>query len=146
MQTRVVPPALPASPLPWPLPQPLIEAMPRRLWMSPRLAALAHAVALVACAIAVAFWGAARNNQTLITRIGADLGRYSMIPAAHDAAKRDALQALVADRDQLDRYSRTGVPLGLSFGMYRGAQLMPALNQAIATLPAAAASTCGGHA
>ncbi|MGF6874686.1 hypothetical protein OKW35_004158 [Paraburkholderia sp. MM5477-R1] len=41
MQTRVVPPALPASPLPWPLPQPLIEAMPRRLWMSPRLAALA---------------------------------------------------------------------------------------------------------
>ncbi|MBB5459706.1 OmpA family protein [Paraburkholderia sp. Cpub6] len=133
MQTRVVPPALPASPLPWPLPQPLIEAMPRRLWMSPRLAALAHAVALVACAIAVAFWGAARNNQALITRIGADLGRYSMIPAAHDAAKRDALQALVADRDQLDRYSRTGVPLGLSFGMYRGAQLMPALNQAIAT-------------
>ncbi|WP_121325062.1 OmpA family protein [Paraburkholderia sp. RAU2J] len=133
MQTRVVPPALPASPLPWPLPQPLVEAMPRRLWMSPRLAALAHAVALVACALAVASWGAARNNQALLTRIGADLGRYSMIPVAHDAAKRDALQALVADRDQLDRYSRTGIPLGLSFGMYRGAQLMPALDQAIAT-------------
>lgn len=133
MQTRVVPPALPASPQPWPLPQPLIEAMPRRFWMSPRVAALAHAVALIACALAVAFSGAARNNQALLTRIGADLGRYSMIPATHDAAKRDALQALVADRDQLDRYSRTGVPLALSFGLYRGAQLMPALNQAIAT-------------
>lgn len=132
MQTRIVPPALPASPLPWPLPQPLIEAMPRRLWMSPRQVALAHAIALVACALAVAFWGAARNNQALLTRIGADLGRYSMIPAAHDTAKRDALQALVADRDQLDRYSRTGVPLRLSFGLYHGAQLMPALNRAIA--------------
>ncbi|WP_027194899.1 OmpA family protein [Paraburkholderia sprentiae] len=133
MQTRVVPPALPASPLPWPLPQPLIEAMPRRSWISPRLAALAHAVALVACALAVTFWGSATNNQALLSRVGADLGRYSMIPAAHDAAKRDALHALVADRDQLDRYSRTGVPLRLSFGLYRGAQLMPALDEAIAT-------------
>lgn len=133
MQTRIVPPALPASALPWPLPQPLIEAIPRRLWMSPRLAALAHAIALVACALAIAFWGAARNNQALLTRIGADLGRYSMIPAAHDVTKRDALQTLIADRDLLDRYSRTGVPLRLSFGMYRGAQLLPALDQAIAT-------------
>lgn len=133
MQTRVVPPALPASSLPWPLPQPVIESMPRRLWMSPRLAALAHAVALVACALAVAFWGAARNNQALLTSIGADLDRYFVIPAAHDAAKRDALQGLVADRDRLDRYSRTGVPLRLSFGLYHGAQLMPALNQAIST-------------
>jgi outer membrane protein OmpA-like peptidoglycan-associated protein len=133
MQTQVAPAAVTASPLPWPLPQPLIEAMPRRLWMSPRVAAFAHALALLACAAAVACWGAAKNNQALLTRVGADLGRYSMIPAAHDAAKRDALQALVADRDQLDRYARTGIPLRLSFGMYRGAQLMPALNDAIAS-------------
>ena len=122
-----------ASPLPWPLPQPLIEAMPRRHWRSPRVAAFAHALALLACTVAVAFWGAAKNNESLLTRIGADLGRYSMIPAAHDAAKRDALQALATDRDQLDRYSRTGVPLRLSFGMYRGPQLIPALNKAIAS-------------
>ena len=133
MQTRVVPSALPASPLPWPLPQPLIKAMPQRLRVSPRVAGLAHAMALVACALAVAFWSAARNNQALLTRVGADLSRYSTIPAAHDTAKRHALQALVDDRDQLDRYSRTGVPLRLAFGLYRGAQLMPVLNQAIAT-------------
>ncbi|HWX11210.1 MAG TPA: OmpA family protein [Trinickia sp.] len=133
MQTQVAPAAVADSPLPWPLPQPMIEAMPRRLWMSPRMAAFAHALALLACAAAVACWGAAKNNQALLTRVGADLGRYSMIPAPHDAAKRDALQALVGDRDQLDRYARTGVPLRLSFGMYRGAQLMPALNDAIAS-------------
>ncbi|WP_244136985.1 OmpA family protein [Burkholderia pyrrocinia] len=133
MQTHVVRAPAMVSPLPWPLPQPLIEALPRRYWMSPRRVALAHVLALVACAAAMAFWGAAKNNEALLNRIGADLGRYSMIPAARDAAKRDALKALVADRDQLDRYARTGVPLRLSFGMYRGAQLMPALNDAIAS-------------
>jgi outer membrane protein OmpA-like peptidoglycan-associated protein len=81
----------------------------------------------------VAFWASARNNEALLNRIGADLGRYSMIPSAHDAAKRNALQALVTDRDQLDGYARTGIPLRLSFGMYRGAGLMPALNDAIAS-------------
>lgn len=121
------------SPTPWPLPQPLIAAMPQRRWMSPRLAALAHALALLACAAAFACFFSGRNNQTLLTRIGADLGRYSMIPAAHDAARRDALQALVADRDELERYGRTGVPLRLSFGMYRGGRAIPLLDDAIAS-------------
>ncbi|RQZ14842.1 OmpA family protein [Burkholderia sp. Bp9031] len=133
MQTCVARTVSAASPTPWPLPQSLIEAMPRRYWMSPRQASVGHAFALLACAAAVAFWGAARNNEALLDRIAADLGRYSTIPAKHDAAKRDALRALVADRDQLDRYARTGVPLRLSFGMYRGAQLMPVLNNAIAS-------------
>jgi outer membrane protein OmpA-like peptidoglycan-associated protein len=56
-----------------------------------------------------------------------------MIPAAHDTARRDALQALVTDRDQIDHYARLGVPVRLSFGMYRGAPLMPVLNDAIAS-------------
>lgn len=133
MQTRVIRADAAASALPWPFPQPLIDAMPRRHWMSPRMAAFAHALALVACAAAVAFWASAKNNEALLNRIGADLSRYSKIPATHDAAKRDALQALVADRDQLDRYARAGIVLRLSFGMYRGAALMPALNDAIAS-------------
>jgi outer membrane protein OmpA-like peptidoglycan-associated protein len=125
-----------ASPAPWPLPQPLIQALPRRLWVSPRTAAVAHAIALVACAGALAIWGSAKNNQALLTHIGTDLGRFSKIPADHDTARRDALQALVSDRDQLDRYGRTGVPLRLSFGMYRAATLMPVLNEAIASYQA----------
>lgn len=132
-QTRVARRACAASPTPWPLPQPLIEAMPQRYWMSPRRAAAIHALTLLACAGAFAFWGAARNNEALLDRIGDDLGRYSMIPAEHDAAKRDALQVLRGDRDQLDHYARTGIPLRLSFGMYRGAQLLPVLNDAIAS-------------
>lgn len=133
MHTHVTRPAVAASALPWPLPQPLIEAMPRRYWISPRMTAFAHALALVACAAAVAFWASAKNNAALLTRIDSDLSRYCTIPASRDAAKRDALQALVADRDQLDRYARTGLPIRLSFGMYRGARLTPALNDAIAS-------------
>jgi outer membrane protein OmpA-like peptidoglycan-associated protein len=133
MQTCVTRAGVGASPLPWPLPQPLIEAAPRRYWMSPRRAACAHALALLAWAAAAAFWSTAQNNEALLDRVGSDLGRYSMIPAAHDNAKRDALRALVADRDQLDRYARIGVPLRLSLGMYRGEQLLPALDSAIAS-------------
>ncbi|WP_373559867.1 OmpA family protein [Burkholderia sp. AU16741] len=133
MQTQVARVTTTASPTPWPLPQSLIEAIPRRYRTSPRQAAVGHALALLACAATVAFWGAAKNNEALLDRIAADLGRYSTIPETHDTAKRDALQALVADRDQLDRYARTGIPLRLSFGMYRGAQLIPMLNNAIAS-------------
>jgi outer membrane protein OmpA-like peptidoglycan-associated protein len=122
-----------ASPMPWPLPQPLIRAMSQRPWMSPRVIALAHALALVTCAAAAACLFSTQHNQALLTRIGADLGRYSMIPASHDTAKRDALQALVADRNELQRYARTGTPLPLSFGLYRGAGLIPPLNEAIAS-------------
>lgn len=133
MQTQVTRADAPASSLPWPFPEPLIEAMPRRYWVSPRATAFAHALALVACAAAAAFCASATNNDALLTRIGSDLAGYSAIPATHDAARRAALQTLVADRDQLDRYARTGIPLRLSFGMYRGARLIPALNDAIAS-------------
>ncbi|AOK61324.1 flagellar motor protein MotB [Burkholderia ubonensis] len=129
----VAPRALPGSTTPWPLPQPLIEAAPQRAWRSPRIAAVGHAFAIVACAATVAIWGAAKNNEALATRIGEHLARYNAIPQTHDAAKRDALRALVSDRNQLDRYARTGVPLRLSFGMYHGRNLLPPLNDAIAS-------------
>ncbi|RQR66278.1 OmpA family protein [Burkholderia sp. Bp9125] len=132
-RVAIVPRALPGSAAPWPLPQPLIEGAPRRVRMSPRIAALGHTLAIVACATAAAAWGAAKNNEALMARIGEHLVRYDAIPAAHDAAKRDALRALVSDRDQLDRYARTGVPLRLSFGMYRGHELLSPLNGAIAS-------------
>ncbi|SEB21153.1 OmpA family protein [Paraburkholderia sartisoli] len=134
--SRITPPPVAASPVPWPLPQPLIEAMPRRLWVSPRLTAVAHAIALLAFAGALAIWGSAGNNQALLSRAGADLDRFSTIPVAHDNARRNALQALVADRDQIDRYARLGVPLRLSFGMYRGDAVMPVLDTAISSYEA----------
>lgn len=132
-QTRVAPANVDATPTPWPLPQSLIEAMPRRVAMSPRVAAFAHAIGIAALALGAACLGAGRNNAALLDRIHADLDRYASITPDHDAARRDALRSLVADRDELDRYARTGEPLKLSFGLYHGATLLPALNTAIAS-------------
>lgn len=133
MQTDVTPAPTSASPLPWPLPQPLAEAMPRRVRPSPRLSALAHALTVLACAASAAFWAAAENNAALLERVNADLARYSATPSTEAAARRDTWQTLVADRDELARYARTGVPLRLSFGMYQGQHLIPPLNDAIAS-------------
>ncbi|WP_250494675.1 OmpA family protein [Caballeronia sp. GAWG1-1] len=132
MQTRVIPAVVAGSPAPWPLPQPLIAAMSQRVRASPRHVALAHVGAMCALALAVAFWGAGRNNAALLTRIGGHMERYAGIAPEQDAGRRDALHALIADRDELDRYGRSGVPLRLSLGEYHGAPLMPSLNTAIA--------------
>ncbi|RQU83821.1 OmpA family protein [Burkholderia cenocepacia] len=132
-RTGIAPPALPASALPWPLPQPLIDAVPRQAKRSPRVTAVAHVVAIAACAATAAICAAAVNNAALMARIGAHLERYARIPATQDAAKRDALRSLASDRDQLDRYARIGVPLRLSFGTYRGSPLLPLLDDAIAS-------------
>lgn len=133
IRTQIRPQVWPASLSPWPLPQQLIDSLPMRAWISPRKAALAHAIALLAIAGALATWEAASNNQRMLSRIGAELSRFSAIPSKHDEARREALRALVAERDQLARYARTGVPLRLSFGMYRGAPLKPAIDNAIAS-------------
>lgn len=130
--TRVVPAALEASTGPWPLPQPIIEGLPPHAWLSPRWRALAHAITLVAAAAVVAFWCAAHNNTVLLRQIAVDLKHYNQTPTDQDAARRAALATLVADRDRLDWYTRTGIPLRLSFGMYRGATLRSALDETIA--------------
>ncbi|SAK55599.1 OmpA family protein [Caballeronia hypogeia] len=132
-QTCVAPARVDASPAPWPLPQPLIEALPRRRVASPRAAACGHALGIAALAAAVAFFGAGRHNADLIERVSADLTRYTQLTPDQDAARRDALKALVADRDELDRYARAGAPLRLSLGLYRGDRLLLPLNTAIAS-------------
>jgi len=132
-RTHLTPPHFSASNSRWPLPQALIAALPQRAWISPRMRALAHAFLLIAAALALAGWAAATNNHGLLTHASDNIARFTSIPAANDAARRDALATLTADRDRLERYQRTGVPLHLSFGMYRGAAALSALNAAIAS-------------
>jgi outer membrane protein OmpA-like peptidoglycan-associated protein len=126
-------PAYPASTGRWPFPRPLITALPRRLWISPAVRACAHAVIILAAVWALASWCAARNNHKLLAQAEQDLARFVRTPAANDATRRDALKALTADRDRLERYQRTGIPLHLSVGMYRGATVLPLLDTAIAS-------------
>ncbi|VVE16969.1 flagellar motor protein MotB [Pandoraea cepalis] len=130
---RVQPAGAPASPRPWPMPHPFIAAMRRRPHMSTLTRTCVHLVTLFACAGAFAFWAAGKHNETLLGAVQDHLARYARVAPGHDLAKREALQRLVEDRDQLDRHARLGVPLRFSFGMYRGAHLMDPLHQAIAS-------------
>jgi outer membrane protein OmpA-like peptidoglycan-associated protein len=133
VRTRVGAPPCEATGAPWPLPQPLIEAMPQQAWMSPRLRALLHSLCLLAGATGIAFWCATYNNKILLAQTSEHLSRFASIPATYDEARRDALNALVSERDRLDRYQRVGVPMRLDFGLYHGAAVIPALNNAIAS-------------
>jgi outer membrane protein OmpA-like peptidoglycan-associated protein len=132
-RTGVGVPSCSATAAPWPLPQPLIEAMPQRAWMSPRWRALAHALCLLALAVGAAFWSAAYNNRTLMAQTSELLERFASIPASRDETRRAALNALMNARDRLDRYRRVGVPMRLDFGLYHGAAIVPALDKAIAS-------------
>lgn len=132
-RTRLGAPPCAASAAPWPLPQPLIDAMPQQTWMSPRLRAFAHALCLLACAAGIAFWCAGVNNKALLAQTSEHLSRFASIPVAHDEVRRGALDVLVAERDRLDRYQRIGLPMRLDFGLYHGVALIPVLNDAIAS-------------
>ncbi|VVE88350.1 flagellar motor protein MotB [Pandoraea bronchicola] len=133
VHTRVRPASAQASTQPWPLPHPFLAAIHRRPHLSALSRTVVHALTLLACASTFAFWAAGKNNESLLSRVQGHLARYAAVEPGHDVAKRDALQTLVSDRNQLDRYARLGVPLRLSFGMYRGAYLMDPLDKAIAS-------------
>ncbi|AOX47960.1 flagellar motor protein MotB [Pandoraea norimbergensis] len=133
VQTRITRARAAASANPWPLPQQLIAALQRRRPVSPLTRTLTHCVALLACAAGAAFWGAATHNERMLAQVHSHLVRYAQIPPENDTAKREALRVLMAERDRLDRYARLGAPLRMSFGMYRGAALIPVLNEAIAS-------------
>lgn len=131
--TRVRIASAEATAQPWPLPVPFVNAIRPRAHLSVFSRAALHMLTLVAFAASLAFWAVGTNNDALLQRVRTHLEQYASVEQSRDAAMRDALKALVDDRDQLDRYERLGVPLRLSFGLYRGAHLMPPLARAIAS-------------
>lgn len=114
---------LPAALIQGIAPQPVRRALPL---------ALAHAFAWLALAFCAAAAASAWQNRALVARVMQDMARYRAIGPEHDAARLDALQAIKRDRDLLDGYARTGVPLRLGLGFYRGTAFLTPLNALIA--------------
>ncbi|WP_018315211.1 OmpA family protein [Cupriavidus sp. UYPR2.512] len=112
---------LPAALIQGIAPQPVRRALP-----------LAHAFAWLALAFCAAAAASAWQNRALVARVMQDMARYRAIGPEQDAARIDALQAVKRDRDLLDGYARTGVPLRLGLGFYRGAAFLTPLNALIA--------------
>jgi outer membrane protein OmpA-like peptidoglycan-associated protein len=121
-------PPRPHCPLPEPLirgiePQPARRALPR---------ALAHAFVWLAAGFCAAAAASAWQNRALVERVTGNMARYTSIAPVRDAARVDALKAVRRDRDELERYARSGVPPRLGLGLYRGAPLLAPVNALIA--------------
>ena len=121
-----------ASP-PLALPDALLAGMPRqpirRAW--PR--ALAHAAMGLAAFFMIGAGASAWQNRALIQRLAEHVAYYQTILPAQDAARVDALATIKQDRDTLEHYASTGVPLRLGFGLYRGAPWLPVVSGLIAS-------------
>ncbi|NKJ48394.1 flagellar motor protein MotB [Burkholderia sp. SG-MS1] len=104
-------------------PQPVRRALPR---------ALAHAFVCLAAGFCAAAAAAAWQNRALVERVVGDMARYTSIAPAQAAARVDALKAIHRDRDELERYARSGVPPRLGLGLYRGTPWLAPINALIA--------------
>lgn len=117
---------------PYPLPEALLRGIAPQPVRRALPVALAHALAWLALAFCAAAAASAWQNRSLVMRITDDMARYRAIAPDRDAARRDALEAIKRNRDELDRYATRGVPLRLGLGFYRGAALRAPLEALIA--------------
>jgi outer membrane protein OmpA-like peptidoglycan-associated protein len=117
----------------YPLPEPLIRGIPPQPVRRALPRALAHAFVWLAVCFCAAAAASAWQNLALVQRVTGHMAYYRAIPPASDKARVDALNAVKHDRDELERYARSGAPPRLGFGFYRGAPLLPSVNALIAS-------------
>lgn len=130
-RSGITPPSQPASAAGWLLPQPLILSAPPRIWIPAWVRGAIAAFSLIMLFLAAGLWISAQNNHRLLARAGEDLARLRATAHASIAEQHRALAAVKADRDEIDRYERLGLPWGLDFGLYHGAALAAPLTRAI---------------
>lgn len=119
--------------LSYPLPEPLIQGIALQPVRRALPRALAHAFVWLMVCFCAAAAASAWQNYALVERITGHMARYRSIAPIRDAARVDALKAVKDDRDELERYARSGVPPRLGLGFYRGAPLLPLANELIAS-------------
>lgn len=112
-----------------PLPDPLLELLPRHNGHSAVRRATVVGLWLAAFTVIVAMSSSARQNTLLLRQVGDDLRRFTSIThtagrGAQAAAQRDAaLNVLHQHARRLDDYYRYGEPASLGLGLYRAEQL-----------------------
>ncbi|MBD8710266.1 OmpA family protein [Pseudomonas sp. CFBP 13711] len=112
-----------------PLPDCLLELLPRHTGNTAARRASVIGIWLTAFAAVIAMSSSARQNTLLIRQVGDDLRRYASIneTAREDpqavALREAALTVLHDDARRLDAYYRRGEPRSLGLGLYRAEQL-----------------------
>jgi len=128
------------KPLTGPLPLPFVRASrPQvdarrsallsrsRAWPLGLHVLLSSVVALTAT-VAISGW----TNYRIVERIAGNLSAYRNTPGNRITAKVDSFERLRADRDEVARNLRDGVPFGAGWGLYPGRALLVRLNAGLA--------------
>lgn len=116
-----------------PFPDPLLSVLPTRTRRSPFSQAAVRALWLFVVAALIALASSAWQNTLLVRQVTDDLRRYTAIAQspARDRSAVDHLEAAVSvlrhDAQRLDTYYRSGEPLSLGLGLYRGEQMRATL-------------------
>ena len=116
----------------WPLPEPLLRGIPAQASRPALPWAIAHALVWLSFFFCAAAAASAWQNHALVQRLFSHIQRYETTTPEQDSARVDALAVLKQDRDELELYARTGIPLRLGIGFYQGQTWLPRLNALIA--------------
>ncbi|HIE4239706.1 TPA: OmpA family protein [Serratia marcescens] len=126
-----LPPDIPLSEDPLPLPELLLSALPRRRGVSRRMVFWRYAGLMAGIFLALAMLASWVNNQRLIRNVGDHLALYHHLGGQPVAPKLRAQQRLRADGALLDDWQRRGEPLRYRLGLYQGLRLVPSVEAAV---------------
>ena len=112
-----------------PLPDFILPLLPEGWGLTPRVRAWRCALGIFTLAAIAALLSSGWNNRQLLHRVSFDIARYDRIPMNDYGPKADAVAVLREDAAQLDNWTRNGVPVRMSLGLYQGERLrMPVLD------------------
>ncbi|SUI81405.1 Outer membrane protein OmpAb [Serratia quinivorans] len=126
-----LPPDIPPSEDPLPLPELLLSGLPRRRGVSRRMVFWRYVGLIAGIFLALAMLASWVNNQRLIRNVGDHLALYHHLGGQPVAPKLRAQQRLRADGALLDDWQRRGEPLRYRLGLYQGLRLIPPVEAAV---------------
>ncbi|MRT55321.1 OmpA family protein [Enterobacteriaceae bacterium RIT693] len=105
------------------LPDFVLPLLPEGQGLTLRGRTLRYALWIFTLAAIAALLSSGWNNRQLLHRVSFDIARYDRIPMDDYGPKADAVAVLREDAAQLDTWTRNGVPLRMSLGLYQGERL-----------------------
>jgi len=106
----------------------VLPLLPEGQGLTPRTRTWRCALGIFTLAAVAALLSSAWNNRMLIQRLSFDIRHYDRISMDNYGPKARAVQVLREDAAQLDGWARSGEPMEMSLGLYRGEALrMPVL-------------------
>jgi len=126
-----LPPDNRLSAAPFPLPEKLLSALPRRRGISRQMVFWRYAGLSGGIFLMLAMLASFTNNQNLIRNVDDHLALYHRLTGEPPEPKLQAQQRLRLDSNQLDDWQRQGEPLRYRMALYQGLRLVAPVEAAL---------------